>query len=283
MHAMSPVVVSRVRAVPFDRRRVRCGRVFAVVSTLGLALATACTPGAAGTNPEPAEPEGPVCTEVTALACQDELVGSLLLQAGDVSPQGMVNTDEGEGVFHTAINATAGGLVADPRQSFLYAKFTDEGLSKVEINDDTSLTSADWDIGFHRYILRLNGGSSGPSCVSAAEIAGAFADVAVSDATGANFASDDQFTAACEFRATVEAEDPDNEQDFGVALAPYYDYDGCLAMTDQTFVIQLASRRHVKFSVTHFYEEVAQAECNELGSNIPIGSANLQVRWAFLD
>ncbi len=257
------------------RRRVS-GALFFVAS---LSMA-ACT-GDSGGDPEPtpeAEPAG--CTELTPVSCEDELVAALGLQAGDVSPQGIAVT-EADGVFEADVNATAGGLVADPRQSYLYAKFTDAGLEKVALNDADALDSDAWDIAFHRYIIRLNGGSSGPSCVAAATTGESFD--AVTSAPASGYQPDDQFTAECTFRADGEAEDPENEQDFGVVLASYYDYVGCLSMTGETFVVALASGRHVKLEVTHFYEEQAQDECNELGSNIPIGSANLKLRFAYLD
>ena len=55
-------------------------------------------------------------------------------------------------------------------------------------------------------------------------------------------------------------------------------------MTGNVFVIQLASGRHVKFTVTHFYNEAAQEEC-QTSAMIPTmnnGSGEVQVRWAFL-
>lgn len=242
---------------------------------------TACTGADSGPGPEgtpDADPAG--CEETTPVTCEEELVQALNLQAGEVSPQSFTNR-VGDESIEVDVDATAGGLVADPRQSYLYARFTADGLEKVALNDVEALASADWDIAFHRYIIRLNGGSSGPSCVSAVATGESFDSVNAAPTAG--YQPDDQFTESCVFRADAEAEDPENEQDYGVVLAPYYDYVGCLQMTGEVFVVELASGEHVKLEVTHFYEDQAQQECNELGSNIPIGSANIQLRYAFLD
>ena len=197
-----------------------------------------------------------------------------------MSPKGVINREE-DGFIHVDVDATAGGLVADPRQSFLYARFTPSGLEKVDVNDIEALSSMYWDIAFHRYIIRLNGGSSGPSCVSAAPSGETFEDASATSVTSTTF--DDQFNAECVFRATEQAEDPDNEQDFGVVLAGYYDYVGCLSMTGETFIIQLPSRERIKLEVTHYYDDQSQQECNELGSTIPIGAAKLQLRYAYVE
>lgn len=260
----------------------RLATLFGASAIAGALSTSACTAGD-GTGPSPegtpdVEPAG--CEETTPVVCEDALVSALNLQAGEVSPQDFTN-DVGEESISVDVDATAGGLVADPRQSYLYARFTDSGLEKVAINDDEALDSAEWDIAFHRYIIRLNGGSSGPSCVKAVATGESFDAVTAAPTSG--YQPDDQFTESCEFRADAEAEDPENEQDYGVVLAPYYDYVGCLQMTGEVFVVELASGQHVKLEVTHFYEDEAQQECNELGSNIPIGSANIQLRYAFLD
>lgn len=243
---------------------------------LALAVAVSCAPPAV--QPD-AGPQGPVCTEPTAPPCVDELVAALQLQAGEPSQGGIENQAEGDG-FLSIVDATAGGLTADPRQSFLYARFSDDGLEPVRINDVDALSSMDWDIAFHRYIVRLNGGSSGPSCVAATRVDGAYDDVKQAPASG--YATDSQFDDACAFRADSEAGDPANERDFGNALREYYLYDGCLKMTGDVYAARLKDGRALKLTFTHYYAPDAQAACDETGETTHQGAATLRIRWAFL-
>lgn len=253
-------------------------RVHTVISSLMAVLTTtalACAPGE-----EP--PGGPVCTEPSEVACTSELTEALSLTAGAVSPQTISNERDGDGI-KSLVDARAGGLTADPRQPYLYARFRGGGLEKVEIDDEQALSSMEWDIAFHRYIVRLNGGSSGPSCVAAAHLAEEDYDALTSAPAGATFVVDEQMTSACGFRPESEAQDPANEQDLGAALRPWYLYVGCLQTTYDPFVIRLADGRLLKLVVTHYYADDAQAECNETESSSHAGAAQLQVRWAFLE
>ncbi|MCP4500577.1 MAG: hypothetical protein GY822_11510 [Deltaproteobacteria bacterium] len=49
------------------------------------------------------------------------------------------------------------------------------------------------------------------------------------------------------------------------------------------FSLRLDAERQIKLKVVRFYDESAQLDCDELGSNIPIGSAHLVLRWSFID
>ena len=141
----------------------------------------------------------------------------------------------------------------------------------------------DWDIAFHRYIVRLNGGSSGPSCVSAARLDDEDYDALTSAPAELDFHVDEQMSATCAFRADSEAQDPANEQDFGAALRGWYLYVGCLQTSYDPFVIRLADGRLLKLVVTHYYADDAQTDCNETESSSHAGAAQLQLRWAFLE
>jgi hypothetical protein len=226
--------------------------------------------------------DGPVCTEPSDVACAAEIAEALSLVEGSVSPQQITNERDGDGI-KSVVDARAGGLTADPRQPYLYARFRGGGLEKVELDDEQALSSMDWDIAFHRYVVRLNGGSSGPSCVAAARLKGEDYDALTSAPAGLDLRLDEQMTAACGFRADSEAQDPANEQDFGAALRGWYLYVGCLETTYDPFVIRLADGRLLKLVVTHYYADDAQAECNETGSTSHEGAGVLQVRWAFLE
>ncbi len=45
-----------------------------------------------------------------------------------------------------------------------------DGAEKLELSDEEALESLDWDMSLRQFLLRLNGGSSGSSCIGAAKI-----------------------------------------------------------------------------------------------------------------
>src|SRR6478609_8132178 len=69
--------------------------------------------------------------------------------------------------YVTSIDATAGGFEEASKNPWVYVKFTEDGAVRVDIDDESALESMDWDLAAHRFKLRLNGGTSGPSCVGA--------------------------------------------------------------------------------------------------------------------
>lgn len=220
------------------------------------------------------------CTEPTTVACTDQILLDMNLQP-DAAP-GLISSMSGDTGWVTTIDATAGGAFASPPDSYVYAKFSQGGLVKVDISDEASLESMDWDIAFRRYIVRINSGDSGPSCVEAARVPGAvkFEDVtSVPDTL--TYHPDDYFTDSCDFI-------PDGsglESSPATALSAYWTYPGCVKMTDYVFVIALADGHHVKLSIDSYYEPTVQEQCDTTDT-IPMsntGAANFVVRWAFLD
>lgn len=220
-----------------------------------------------------------LCTEPTPVPCEDEVLLQMNLQ-DDQAPGLIDNVADGAG-FRSTIDATAGGaFVADP-DSYVYGRFTDAGLEKVVLSDEEALASMDWDISFRRYVARINSGHSGPSCVTAARVPGEpDYDALDVDPASLTFRSDEYFTDTCE----VIADGTGLEGSPATALSSYWTYPGCVQMTGNVFVIQLADGRLVKLTVTHFYNEAAQEQCQTDGT-VPMsgsGSATIQVRWAFL-
>lgn len=220
----------------------------------------------------------PICTEPTAVACEDDVVLKMNLQA-DVSEREVTNTAKGTG-FVSSIDATAGGaFVADP-ESYVYARFTDEGMTRVDLSDEDALASMDWDIAFRRYVVRINSGSSGPSCVQAARLAGTDFEGTTEVPDSAKYRVDTYFTESCELIPDGTGLDGSP----ATALSSFWTYPGCVQMTGNVFVIQLADARRLKFRVNRFYNETAQTQCQE-DETIPMtnnGSANFEVEWAFL-
>ena len=68
--------------------------------------------------------------------------------------------------FVTLVDASAGGYNNASSNPWVYIKVEDSGATKVSIDDETALESMDWDMSLRRFMIRLNGGDSGPSCVS---------------------------------------------------------------------------------------------------------------------
>lgn len=251
-------------------------RLIAVAALLPCALA--CPP----TTEPPPEVE-PVCTEPTEPPCRDQTLASIDVNPTQVGAGVIENAARDAGGFDTHVDATAGGFGGNG--AYVYGRFTDDGLEKVEVNDDDSFGSMDWDIGFRRFVIRLNGGDGGPSCVSAANagLSTPFDDLDEVP-EGADFQMDDFMTESCELI-------PDGsglETAPGVTMQNFWDYtpENCLGMTGNTYLLELASGRHVKLVVTQYYDPPeAQQACEEgaFGDFDGEESGHLHFWWAFLD
>ncbi len=219
------------------------------------------------------------CTMPTAVPCEDDVILQMNLQT-DVTNGAIVNTPEGAG-FHSTIDATAGGAFSADPESYTYARFTDAGLEKVDISDQDAIGSMDWDIAFRRYVVRINSGHSGPSCVSAARVPGAATyDDVTSVPAELTYRTDKYFTDTCDLIPDGTGLDDSP----ATALSSYWTYPGCVQMSGNVYVVRLATGRQLKLTVTHYYNEASQAECQTAGT-VPMGSngsANFQVRWSFL-
>lgn len=221
-------------------------------------------------------PLAAVCDEPTDVGCIDSLLVDLSLQT-TVSNGAVSNREEG-GVWISDVDATAGGVSQAQNNPWVYVKFTDNGLEKVAIDDESALESMEWHLSARRFVLRLNGGSSGPSCVGAFPLADATFDaVTVADAEGLTYFQDDYFTPTCTL-INDSSGLPGSPQ---VALGPWWTYPNCVATSDIPFIIRLDSGRRVKFVVQRYYGS-QQQQCNT--SSVPgTDGGSFRFRWAFLD
>ncbi|MBI4956449.1 MAG: HmuY family protein [Myxococcales bacterium] len=256
-----------------------------------LALCAAAVLGGACAKDEETTPGGgggtggvgpqPVCTTPTAVACEDQVILQMNLQPL-AAPGLITDTVEGDG-FASLVDATAGGFNASPPDSYVYARFTPTGLVKVDLSDEAALASMDWDIAFRRYVVRVNSGNSGPSCVSAARLAGTPAYESVTSVPdNLVYHEDDYFTA--EPDCTLIADGTGMPGSPATALSSFWTYPGCVKMTGNVFVVERADGTHVKLTVTHYYNEASQQLCQDTDA-VPMsgtGSANIRLRWAFL-
>ena len=252
-------------------------------SKLSLAIVFPCALAACLTPEEVTQDDPPpvvtaLCTEATEVPCRDDSLVDLSMNAEDVAP-GLIDNEALADGFHTSIDATAGGAF-NGQDGYVYGKFTNAGLVKVEITDDASFESMDWDVSFRRFVIRLNSGTGGPSCVTAARTA-----------VDTDFATSEFDTSLLEFNAEQYMSEgtcdliPDGSglQSAGVVLQGFWRYPGCVQMTGNVYLVSLADGRLVKLLVTHFYHDAAQQECQETDTTDSDGSGNIQLDWAFLD
>ncbi|MEW5739073.1 MAG: HmuY family protein [Myxococcota bacterium] len=216
----------------------------------------------------------------TTVACSDAAIIELDLKT-PVSPDGVTsNVADGTGWLST-IDARAGGLT--PTQSYVYAKFTATGLVKVELGDEAALDSMDWDIAFRRFVIRLNGGDSGPSCVSAGVMPpGTMYDTVTSPPAGLVYEVDNFLDrpTACTFidDGSGLTTSPNT------ALDAFYEYTTCVRMTGRVFVVQTRDGRHIKLTVTTYYATTAaQTSCNTTGNSNMTPGGTVRLRWQYLD
>lgn len=184
------------------------------------------------------------------------------------------NTAEGSG-FASQVDSTGGGFT--PNESYVYAKFTKTGLVAVAIGDEAALDSTAWDIAFRRYVVCLNSGVSGPSCVTLQMAAPGDFD-AIKTATHDDTAlKETYYDAKCQLKKDAYDLSP------GTLLSPFWKYKNCVQMTGKIFILRLASGEYVKIVFTSYYDEGPQATCDSTGS-VPQGTAGgqLRFRWAYL-
>ena len=188
----------------------------------------------------------------TPVTCSDQISADLDLKA-TANVATLTNAAEGTG-FKSTVDTRAGGV--PPSLSYVYAVFTETGLQAVNLSDEAALSSLAWDIAFRRFVIRLNGGSSGPSCVDAAKTSAAY-DPLIAPPAGLSYVVDDFVgppggagDAGCAFKddGSGLTSSP------STALASFYRYNNCVAMSGQVFVVRTRLGRDVKLTVTSYYD-----------------------------
>ena len=215
----------------------------------------------------------------TAVDCSDQAIMSLDLKSTVAA--GLIATlPDGTG-FKSTVNATGGGF--PPTDSYVYARFTDTSLEKLPISDMTGLDSTDWDIAFRRYVIRINSGDSGPSCVAAQAMPVGTTYETVTSVPSSYLPEGDDFLTrapACVF--------VDDRSGLGTSprtnLSSFYEYTGCVSMTGRVYIVQTQLGRHVKVVVTTYYAtEAAQMTCASTTSSGGALGGTIRFRWQYLD
>jgi hypothetical protein len=218
----------------------------------------------------------PRCTAPTTPTCQDQSLQRLNLRtvvaSGTITEEGSTPGDR------TYVDARGGGVMTP--QSYLYVRFGQAALEKVDLHDEQAVTSMDWDLAFRRFIIRLNSGVSGPSCVVLARTApGTTFDGLTAVPANLSWRTEEYFTGpTCEFVA-----DPSGIGGPNVALTSYWTYQSCVQMTGNVYVLHLRDGRYVKLEVLSYYDPMPQMVCNATGTvPQPSGAGNMRIRWGFL-
>jgi len=245
---------------------------------LPVLLAIACGADPAEAPPNQAADASSSAAPLHEVACTDQSISQLMLFE-EPSPNGVLSEESNGAVFETVVDASAGGTNAT--QSFVYARFTDQGLQKVPLSDEDAFTSGDWHIAIRRYVLRLNSGVSGPGSVTGARTTPETNfDTLVRAPDGAEvpYRAEQYFTENCDYLSDGGIGGP------STALASYWKYQECVQMTGNVFVLALPDGRHVKLQVVAYYALPNQRVCDETGKvPMPSGAGNIRLRWAFLD
>jgi HmuY protein len=220
-----------------------------------------------------------VCTEATAIECTDQIILDLTLHDDLVADDADVTTTTDGDDFVTYVDATAGGYGNETENPWVYVKFTAEGAERVDIDDETALESMDWDMALRRFIIRLNGGDSGPSCVGVASLFETeYGDVDTSDTfiDALSFEVDDYYTSDCSL-INDSSGLPNSPQ---VAMGAWWTYESCVQTSGRPQIIQLADGHVLKLVVEEYYAE-DQDVCNSTGSG-GSDSANITMRWQMI-
>ena len=216
-----------------------------------------------------------LCSEPQDIVCFDALLLDLSLQ-GDAVSDGSVETQSEGDDFVTLVDASAGGYNNAANNPWVYIRFTDSGAEKVEIDDETALESMDWDMSLRRYIIRLNGGDSGPSCVGAVTLLEQSYEDLASVPEGLQFIPDSYYTSDCTL-INDSSGLPGSPQ---VSLGSWWEYPGCVKTTGYPHIVQLADGRTIKLRIEQYYG-TGQDECNST-NNPGSDSAQILLRWRFI-
>lgn len=218
----------------------------------------------------------PVCEDLVEVECVDAIILDLSLHDDKISDGAVETTADGDD-FVSTVDATAGGYNNSVNNPWVYVKFTTGGLERVDIDDETALESMDWDMALKRFMIRLNGGSSGGSCVGSASLLEADYASLTEIPEGLTYIPDDFYGSDC----TIINDSSGMPGSPQLALSPWWSYSSCVKTTGIPHLIQLADGHVVKLVVEAYYSS-GQDECNAndiMGSD----SGTYTLRWAYMD
>jgi hypothetical protein len=200
----------------------------------------ASAPDASAPDAAPGGDAGPGCADPT-LALASPWTPVDTVSTGAVAATGNAAT----------VDATAGGSPNAADNPYVYLKFTADSITKLEITDVDSYKDASWDVAIKRYVLRVNGGDSGPGGVEVATVvAENLADVTAAPPDG-EFTTDDWATDDCALNAGPLGEP-------ATALSDWYGYDEAtnrLTPQGEIYVLRRADGSVIKLDIKTFYHD----------------------------
>ncbi len=218
-----------------------------------------------------------VCTEAVEPTCVDAMIQDLSLHDDKTSRGDVTTVTDGED-FVTSVDASAGGYQQAANNAWTYLRFEDDGAVKLTLDDESALASMDWHMSMRRFIVRINSGDSGPSCVGAAGLRAYTYEDLTSVPDGIDFKFDDYYTDDC----TIVNDSSGLPGSPQVAMGAWWSYTSCVETTGTPFLIQLEDGRIVKLRIETYYDGDGQQECNEGGAT-SAESGFLTLRWRFMN
>jgi hypothetical protein len=218
----------------------------------------------------------PVCDEPTEPTCIDAMILDLSLHDDKVSDAEVSNEADGADTI-TFVDATAGGYNQSANNPWVYVRFGEDGAERVDIDDETALEDMTWHLALRRFIVRVNSGDSGPSCVGAAAMIGYGYDDLTEVPDGISFRPDDYYTDDCTL-INDSSGLPGSPQ---TAMSAWWEYPGCVDTTGTPFLLQLDDGRVLKLVVESYYDGDGQQECADEGSTMASGGY-IYLRWTSL-
>jgi hypothetical protein len=214
-----------------------------------------------------------LCEDPVEPACVDDMILDLSFQETKVSDGSIEEEADGDD-FVALIDATAGGMSRASSNPALYVRFTPGGVEQVAVSDEDALEDMTWHLALKRYILRLNSGDGGPSCVQGAAVGRKAYDEIDALPDDVEWATEDFYDDECEMR-TDALGGPET------VMNGWWSYGSCVETTDTPYLLQLEDGSVLKVLVESYYAGEGQAECESEGSTNEDGGW-ISLRWRFL-
>tara|TARA_B100000959_G_scaffold268241_1_gene312713 strand:- start:17 stop:748 length:732 start_codon:yes stop_codon:yes gene_type:complete len=236
--------------------------------------------GDAADEGDPKESPEAGCTRVDSNLCDPEIISYLPLNNAVTAVEAHAQTTNG--VTSMSIDASAGGIYGYPEQPWIYVNLSRGEI--VYLSDYEALASTDWDIALRRYVIRLNGGVSGPGCAAIAALHGESFENISTTPDNLNWQTDtyiENWPTSCGSLETDIA-------GFGQPNAPMiniawdFGQETCacsVCPTRTPTIVNTANGAQAKLEISGYYEG-QDANINAC-QNVP--SANITLRWQMLN
>jgi hypothetical protein len=164
---------------------------------------------------------------------------------------GAVESAAASGVTTTTVDASAGGFGNSGDEPYVYLDLSGSETAKVAIDDVTSYGSTDWDIALKRFVIRANGGDSGPGGVAVSRVVAGSIEEVTSEPAAQTFVADNFASPSCTFLG-------DQIGAPTTAFTDWYDIENTiLTPRALVFVVRLRDGSLVKLEIETYYGDPA--------------------------